>query len=59
MTMQDMIERVLFVIFALFTVTLGGLAWLTVETLERINRLVNRICKSTRLPQKRVLKNEG
>ena len=59
MKMQDMIERVLFVIFALFTVTLGGLAWLTVETLERINRLVNRICKSTRLPQKRVLKNEG
>jgi len=54
-----MIGTILFVIFALFTVTLGGLAWLTVETLERINRLVNRICKSTRLPQKRVLKNEG
>lgn len=54
-----MIETILFVIFALFTVTLGGLAWLTVETLERINRLVNRICKSTRLPQKRGLKNEG
>ncbi|MDH5753874.1 MAG: hypothetical protein OEY95_01520 [Candidatus Bathyarchaeota archaeon] len=59
MKIQDMIEPILFVIFALFTVTLGGLAWLTVETLERINRLVNRICKSTRLPQKRVLKNEG
>jgi len=59
MKIQDMIEPILFVIFALFTVTFGGLAWLTVETLERINRLVNRICKSTRLPQKKVLKNEG
>jgi len=47
MKIQDMIEDILFVIFALFTVTLGGLAWLTVETLERINRLVNHICKST------------
>jgi len=58
MKIQDMIEHILFVIFALFTVTLGGLAWFTVETLERINRLVNHICKSTRLPQKRVLRNE-
>jgi len=47
MKIQDMIEHILFVIFALFTVTLGGLAWLTVETLERINRLVNHTCKST------------
>lgn len=58
MKIQDMIEHSLFVIFALFTVTFGGLAWLTVEMLERINRLVNHICKSTRLPQKRVLRNE-
>jgi len=59
MKIQDMMEHILFVIFALFTAALGGLAWLTVETLERINRLVNHICKSTRLPQKRVLRNEG
>jgi hypothetical protein len=50
MKMQDIteliVELILFAIFALFTVTLGGLAWLAVETLNRIIRLVNRICES-------------
>jgi len=48
MKIQDIIELILFVNFVLFTVTLGGLAWLTVETLNRIIRLVNRICKATK-----------